>query len=242
MARTIAGSRTLAGARSAATDRLLAPVLSLPGTDGNNASIANAAVLNVTGSIDLQYLVEPASWRPTGAYVLASMYAGSGLRAFQSFILSTGVIRLTLSANGAATTTADSSAAIGRINSPQWVRITWNQSTKAVQFFTAPASGAAPSSWTQLGVDGTINIASIFASTEPLRMGSNSTATERFKGKYYRFIMKNGINGTTVVDANFGNAAPGSTSFTERSSNAATVTINTSGSPAAVIVGRTAVS
>jgi hypothetical protein len=225
--------------RSIAPTRTPTGLLRLPGVDGNNASTPNAAALNITGSLDLQFLVEPAHWRPSSAYVLASMYAGSGQRAFQAFLLTSGALRLTLSANGSTATSADSSVAIPLVPGPLWIRMTWNQATKAVQFFTAPFSEAAPGAWTQLGTDGTINIASIFSSSEPLRIGSNSTASERYKGKYFRYIMKNGIAGTTVADVNFMRAAPGATTFTESSANAAVVTINTSGSPGSAIIGRT---
>jgi hypothetical protein len=59
-------------------------------------------------------------------------------------------------------------------------------------------------------------------------------------GKVYGAIVRNGIGGTTVLDANFttGITSGGQTSFTESSSNAATVTINrsTSGRKAVAVV------
>jgi hypothetical protein len=45
-------------------------------------------------------------------------------------------------------------------------------------------------------------------------------------GRIYRAIIKDGIDGTTVFDADFTQVASGATSFSESSSNAATVTIN----------------
>lgn len=246
MPRLISGARTVAGARTSASGRSLAAVLSLPGTADNTVSTPNTPSLNISGSLDLQFLIRPRTWRPNSANVLASMYAGAGQRAFQAFLLSSaqgasGHLRLALSGDGSATINANSTAPISNINNPQWLRMTWNQTTKAVQFFTAPASPTPPSSWTQLGTDLTTNITSIFGSTEPLRIGFNLTVNEYYRGEYYRFIMKNGIDGTTVADVNFAKQTPGATSFVEDSSNAGVVTINTSGSPAATIIGRSSV-
>jgi hypothetical protein len=151
------------------------------------------------------------------------------------------MLRLALSGDGSVAINANSTVAVPNINNPQWLRMTWNQTTKAVQFFTAPASPTPPSSWTQLGTDLTTSITSIFGSTEPLRIGFNLSVSEYYKGEYHRFIMKNGIGGTTVADVNFMEQRPGATSFTESSSNAGVVTISASGSPAAAIIGRTTV-
>lgn len=100
-----------------------------------------------------------------------------------------------------------------------WMRISLDDTNNELKFYYAADQEAEPSSWTQVGT--TVAYSGVIGnSTVGLDVnGMNG-------GTMYRFILKNGIGGTPVFDADFSGVADLATSFTESSSNAATVTIN----------------
>lgn len=219
-----------------------ATCLFLPGRTSNYASTPDAAVLDVSGSIDIiaSFTVDKGIGFTGGAKTLVAKYnAGNNNRAYRFVVVSGGTLRLTLSANGTAATDATSSTAMTQGNGTAiWARATWVQATGVVQFFTAAYSDTVPTVWTQLGTDQSIVLASLFNSNQAVTIGaSDGGGSLPFLGEIYRTIIKNGVGGTTVFDANFSTHPSGSTTFAEGANNA-TVTINTSGSPAAAIVGR----
>jgi hypothetical protein len=68
----------------------------------------------------------------------------------------------------------------------------------------------------------------IFDGTQAVEIGStNVGASSLLSGTVYRAIVKDGIGGTTVYDADFSTQTADALAFTESSTNAATVTINT---------------
>jgi hypothetical protein len=74
---------------------------------------------------------------------------------------------------------------------------------------------------------------SIFSSSSILEIGNTLNQTNNpARGKFFRAQVLNGIDGTVAFDANFETSITSllQTSFTESSTNAATVTINRSGS------------
>jgi hypothetical protein len=102
-----------------------------------------------------------------------------------------------------------------------------------VIFYTSPDG----SSWTQLGTTQSTAAGNIFSGTAQVEVGSNNTGSELLAGRVLRAQIYNGIDGTLAFDANFATASKLATSFTESSSNAATVTINTTGRYGARICG-----
>lgn len=109
-----------------------------------------------------------------------------------------------------------------------WLRVTWDQTNGSVStatFYTAPDSESVPSSWTQLGAAQTDpDVTGIADTTAQLELGGSTLSDLGLAGTLYRVIIKNGIDGTTVFDADFG-GKKGKWSFTESSSNAATVDV-----------------
>lgn len=228
--------------RTTATTRLAVPHLSLPGINGNSASTPSAASLNITGDIDIIVLTSPDTLRPGSNRTFLSKYnAGTSNRAYELALSGSGFPVLTLSLDGTAATSATCSERLpASFASGGWLRATWRQSDGRVQWFTASFSLSTPS-WTQLGTDGAILIASIFQSNTALYVGARDGGSgQKFNGKFWQAVVKNGIDGTVVFDAQFYKQPAGTTSFNESSSNAAAVTISQSGSPAAAIVGRSA--
>jgi len=215
--------------------------LVLNGATGNYASSPDSAALDIVGDIDLRTQVALADWTPGIAMVLLSKFVGSGnQRSWSLRIETSGAILYQWSTTGAdqlaAASTANPSVSdLGTI----WIRVTHDVNNGAggntVTFFTS-ADGL---TWTQLGAAVVAaGTTSIFNSISPVEVGSRGAGTDLpMVGRSLRAQIYNGIDGTLVFDANFALAAKLATSFKESSSNAATVTINTSGATGARISG-----
>lgn len=224
----------------------MATSLSLPGIAGSYASAPDSAALSITGAenggITLLARVAPDYAVPATVGTIIAKWGGAGQRSYRLLQLTTGVLRLGITADGTNIVEADSSIVAGFTNEqPLWVLASWRDSDNRVQFFTAsgtiPRSALLASDFTQLGTDRTLALAGIFDSTAVLEMGTGVTGTNSpLAGKLYNGLVYNGVfstsafGGSLVFDADFTAVTKTSgrtpTSFTESSSNAATVTIN----------------
>jgi hypothetical protein len=207
--------------------------LVLGGVAANSASTPDSAALSVTGDIDIAVRVGLNSWTspPVSAYLL-DKYIVSSQRSYQLFVGTNGLLRLNWSDNGTNVYSSTSSVVTGITDgASKWIRVTLDvddgAGNSATNFYTADDSATYPTSWTQLGATitraGTTNI---FNSTNALTVGPPS-GTSGSSGTFYRSIVKDGIGGTTVFDADFATQTAEALAFTESSANAATVTINT---------------
>jgi hypothetical protein len=219
--------------------------LVLNGVAGNYASTPDSAAVSVTGDIDLRCQVALNDWTPSGNNSLIGKYNGGGA-GNTSYVLSlkpSGVLSLYWASDGVTGITKDSTVATGFSDfTNKWVRATLdvdNGSTQnEVRFYTSDDG----TTWTQLGATvTTAGVTSIFNSTLSLEIGSVVGGTINLAaGVIYRAQIRNNIldNGTGIqFDADFTAQPKLATSFTESSSNAATVTINTSGATGARISG-----
>jgi hypothetical protein len=196
----------------------------LPGVSGNYASTPDASPLDITGDIDLRAKIALVSWSSTPGISLISKINGSNTNtAYEFRIQANGTFRLLLNA-GTGNVTVVSSAATGfAANAVEWVRVTWKQSTGTTTFYTSTDG----TTWTQLGTTQTLSVPSIANVTTEVEIGSYANGTQVFGPiTFYRAQIYNGIAGTLVFDANFATKPVGANTFTESSSNAATVTIN----------------
>lgn len=200
--------------------------LVLPGVTANGAQASGNGGLPVTKGLDLIVRVAPADWTPAAAMNLIGEDA-AGSNEFYWQIDTAGTMSLVTNA-GTSTSTAAVGAADG---SPLWLRclLTPNgggAGVYRVQFFTAADAIAVPSSWTQLGSNVDFS-GSVLEGANPITVGARrTTGVSPFTGSIYRAIIRNQTDGVTVFDADFTAATAFATSFTESSSNAATVTIN----------------
>jgi len=203
--------------------------LYLPGVTSNNATAPDSAALDITGDIDLRAKVALDDWTPTASSFAISKNQ-SGQTAYYLNVLTTGALRLMISLNGTTETLASSTVVTGFTDgATKWIRATRVAATGNVKFFTSDDG----TTWTQLGVDVSTATGNIAATTAILEIGTTGNGGNAgFRGKVFRAQVFNGIDGTVAFDANFetGITSLNQASFTESSSNAATVTINRNGS------------
>lgn len=209
-------------------------VLCLNGVAGNYVSAPNIAAYNIT-DLDVRVNLALISW--TAGAVSSNplaRYQASGQRVFWLTVLTDGRITLFVSLDGTAVLTGTSTALVPfAAFQAGWIRATRVAATGVFTFYTS-TDGI---TWSQLGTTVTLATGAPFNGTSVVEVGSANTGASPTYGNIYRAQIYNGINGTLVFDANFSLAAKLATSFTESSSNAATVTINTSGATGARISG-----
>lgn len=202
--------------------------LYLPGVAGNYASAPDSAALDITGDIDIRCKVALDDWTPSTSNILVAKRNTNS--AYQFFVNNgAGLLGFLFSIDGTATiqvtSTVSPTVSDGSI---LWVRVTRVASTGVIQFFTSTDG----TTWTQLGVDVSSTSGNIYSSGDALEIGTRSLGTNLpARGKFFRAMVLNGIGGTVAFDANFetGITTNLPTTFTESSANAATVTVNYSG-------------
>ena len=218
-------------------------VLCLNGVAGNYASAPDSVPLSITGDIDIRAYLALDDWTPSAAHtIIGKIPTTSGQWSYTFDVnTTTGTLLLGWSPNGSSAAVIAKSSTVAPTVANYaglWIRATLDVDNGAagntVTFYTS-TDGVA---WTQLGDPVvTAGVTSIFNGTADVGIGSNSSGVNRVAGLIYRAQIYNGIAGTLVFDANFATASKLAPSFTESSSNAATVTINTSGATGARISG-----
>jgi hypothetical protein len=200
----------------------------LPGISASYAASPNATPLQVTGNITIDCKCALNNWS-VGTQTLVSKLGVLGNYSYWLTVSPGGQIGLQVSATGSTLVGWTSSVTAGfATGSAHWVRASLTIVTGVCQFFTS-SDGI---TWTQLGanVPGTA-VASIYNSTAEVEIGSGNTggaalaAGNFYEARIYAAALGSGA-GTPVFDANFTSKPFGANSFTESSTNAATVTIN----------------
>jgi hypothetical protein len=209
--------------------------LYLPGINGNYASIPDSSALDVTGDIDIRVKVAFDDWTPDANNELIAKMASNNNRSWRLLLGSNTYLAFYWSADGTNQNGAICYTPPGILDgTAKWVRVTLDVDNGAsgneVKFYLSDDG----LNWTQLGLTTTNSgVSSIYNSTSNVEIGSAFVGIANFaRGKFYRAQIYNGISGTLVMDANFETKITSLTqsTFTESSSNAATVTINRSGS------------
>lgn len=218
--------------------------LRLSGVSGNYASTPDSESLSITGSIDIRALIALDNWSSTSDQQICSKFSSAGNFSWAFYKLgSAKTLAFAWWPDG--TNIAGNSASSSDIPvnnfDELWVRATLDAPTGDYKYwistdYNADTLGGA---WTQLGSTRTVSGAtSIFNGNANVEFGSRSGGTAALaNGKCKRVQIFDGIEGILVCDSNFTAVSEGATSFTESSSNAATVTINSTGAKPAQIVG-----
>jgi hypothetical protein len=211
--------------------------LYLPGVSGNFAETPDSAALDITGDVDVRARMTLANW----ASNIGGMVITKGNANYQMYMFSSGVLRfvaLASPANVVHNATAAVSFAAGATG---WIRATLDADNGAGGYDLRFWQSSDGTNWTQVGTT-IVGPAPVTLTTNSgaLVVGNNASGTEPQLGNMLRAQVRDGINGTVVFDADFttGITTGAQTTFTESSSNAATVTINrsTSGRKAVAVV------
>jgi len=209
--------------------------LYLPGIASNYASAPDASALDVTGDIDLRCKVALDDWTPSTDNLLIGKWSTSNQSYYLAVGATTGILSLRWTTDGSTANTASSSVAPTVADGATlWVRATLDVDNGASGNTTTFFTSTDGLTWTQLGTTVvTAGVTSIFSGTGVLEIGTRLAGTSLpARGKFFRAQVLNGIGGTVAFDANFESSITSlnQTTFTESSTNGATVTINRSGS------------
>lgn len=213
--------------RAAAAEIINGDGLRLPGTSGNYAFSLDSAALDIAGDIDVAVRMSMNDWTPSTTTFIGK-YAVSD-ESFYIQITSTGGMTFAWRAGGSpSVATVSSTANLGFVDgTTNWVRVTVDVDNGAGQsetkFWYAADSSEYPSSWTQLGTTRLGSITSIRVGTAPLLIGTDTFGF--INGTIKRAVIKSGISGTTVFDADFTAQASATAQFIESSANQAVVTV-----------------
>jgi len=209
--------------------------LNLPELSGNNATTPDAAALDVSTEVEMVVRVRYLNTSGTPALISKDQTTWAyGLQ----IIATSGQVRFRHGNDGTTPVNIQSNANLAYgTNVWFWLKVTWRASDGRTQFFHAADQAFEPTVWTQLGSDVTgqsgVNIPN---NANPLYLGTRAGFADLLSGDIARAIVRGAIDGAPVLDANF-TTNTNQSSFTESSSNAATVTINrtTTGRKAAMV-------
>ena len=216
-------------------DDSVVPYVYLPGVASNFLSVPDEAALDITGDIDIRVRVALDDWTPAALQQLINKYVTS--QSYALVIDTAGKITLYWSTTGADVLSATSTVVTGVTDgSVKWVRATLDVDNgaagKDAKFYLSDDGVT----WTQLGSTvTTAGTTSVFAGTSGV--GIASAAGSPITGKFYRAIVKNGIDGPSVLDIDTSVISTGAaTSFNALTGQTVTVNRSTSGRKAVAVV------
>lgn len=200
-------------------------------TNGTYASTPDAAALDIVGDFEITARLQPTAWT-TGTDQIVVGKRQTVVQHSYRFGLFTGGLKFFWSVDGTTILSATSTATVPYTTEAAWVRVTFDvdngASGNTATFYTAADAATEPTSWTQLGTPVvTAGVTSIFSSTSQVEFGSNLLGGGQVVGVLKRAIIRNGIGGTVVCDADFEAAQDDALAFTESSANAAPVSVTT---------------
>lgn len=213
----------------------------LPGVAGNYFSTPDAAANSITGDIDIRMHIAMDEWTPAALSVLASKWdAAVPVNAwYLSFRESSnGILTFTWTEDGGATAknfsaTVPTGVADG---SYKWIRVTLDVDNGAGGFDGKFYLSDDGETWTQLGATVTGGeTTSLYDAATKIYVGSARGDLSNPGMQCKRFLLKNGIDGTTANDFDPSRWTTGST-FT--ASTGETWTINGTGNKPAQVVDR----
>lgn len=188
--------------------------LVVTGASGGYARTLDAAVLDITGDIDIRAEVYHGTWRPGSERTMVAKYDdGTNNRSWRFALNTDGSIRFSWSEDGITPIHAVSDAEFPFAAARRIVRATLDVSSGDVRFFVGE-SFVGP--WVQFGAIITSAPTSIFSSAANVEVGSRAGGTTAiWVGVIYGIEIRDGIGGTVVADPDFTDQATGTTSFTD---------------------------
>lgn len=211
------------------------PYVYLPGVAGNYLSVPDSTALDITGDIDIRVKVALDDWTPASAQMLVAKEDEGSQRSYWLALQTDGTLVFHWSSTGAYLGTYAISTVVTGITdgSVKWVKVTRSSSSGDVKFYLSDDA----TTWTQLGTTVTSTPSAIFNSTTAVTVGA-AAGGFMAAGKFYRAIVKNGIDGTTVLDIDTSVLTSGAaTSFTATTGQTVTINRSTSGRKSVAVVG-----
>lgn len=180
------------------------------GAVGDYLSGVNSTADSVTGDIDVSIRRQLPDWTPASTKTLIAKESSSSTQAYQ-FTVRLNVFRLITSPNGSSDVISDCTLPTGFADGTfGWCRFTVDVDdglgNNVVKFYVSTDDTNDPDLvvWTQLGDTITnVGTTSIDANDSPIEIGGFRLGTLALaEGSVSRAVIKDGIDGTTVVDCN----------------------------------------
>lgn len=192
--------------------------LVLNGVSPGRAWTPDAAVLDITGDLDVEVHLAMDDWTPAAASAPISKWftVAANQRSWTTRVEPNGRLTLFWSQDGIAALSATSTVAPVVTNGePLWIRYQLDVNNGAagrdIKFFTS-VDGV---TWVQLGTTVTqAGVTSIFNSTAQVNIGAyNDGGSERLAGRVFSAKIRSGLSGTIVANPDFSVQPAGTTSF-----------------------------
>ena len=185
--------------------------LHFDGATGEFADSPDAAPLDITGDIDIRIRVAFDDWTPAATAEFAGKWQVAGELSYAVALSTAGLLRIFWSADGTASLNRSASVATGFADgSVHWVRFTLDVDNGSGdtegKFYAADGALENPvaADFTQIGLTHTLTgTTSIHSGTSTVKLGSWSTSFGSMFGNVYRFQVRDGIDGTLVLDEDF---------------------------------------
>lgn len=205
--------------------------LILPGASGDTASTPDAAVLDITGDIDIRAELVLSDWTTgTVRTIISKYHSGTNNRSWIFRFSSGDLLQFVWSTNGTSDLSNVSTAAPepdedGRLAVRVTIDVNDGGGNRVTTYYTAPTIDGP---WEQLGdAVTTSGTTSIFSGAADLIVGArNASTTELLTGTVVAAQVYNGIAGTAVANPNFAEQDSGDTSFVDNAGRTWTVNGN----------------
>ncbi len=198
-----------------------------PGATTNYTSVPDISNLDGTGTLEYIAKIKLDDWTPSSDQIIISKWSGSD---GWLFYLKAASNDLNLIWNEGSTRIAEATS-LPTVSDGDWLWVravaTEDGADRDVFFYTSTDTTTDPDAvtWTQLGNEAVITsgAGNLTANTVAVFVGAESASAKTMAGSVA--VARVNFNGTTQLDINYADATEPFATFTERSGNAATVTI-----------------
>jgi hypothetical protein len=182
-------------------------VLYLPGTAGNYASVPDSAATSPTNDIEIVARIAFDRWDAPQAIF-------NKQQSFSFLAWGSGILRLSVTADGSTYTDADSTAHGFVAGQCYWVKVTRVRSTGLTSFFWSPDQTSEPGVWTAIGTSTQSAGAAPFDNAQATEIGSVNGGTAYLTaGGVSRAMLRTTLGGPTVLNVDFAGCRDLASSF-----------------------------
>jgi len=176
--------------------------------DGTQLTSPDHASLNIDTDLEIVCRVALDNWiYGENQGLIGKSWTTSGEYQYALLVDGDGKLNLWWSTNGTAISTSLSSVVPFSDGQTYWIKVTLdiaNGSDRVITFKYAADQDTEPTTWTTLTTNTTNGVTSIYLSgTGGLHIGSYANGAYSTAGKLFNAIIRDGIDGTTVLNADF---------------------------------------